>query len=231
MLFRNPFRFGNEVSWTPAGDTKASWRLDRDTFVLHLKELFLGSVKLVEPNNEQYFSNTILSSEEGRNKMNGEWKRLLETSAIVHTQLPFNAKLSTVIAVSLSYGPNEKTEEGDPDTLLQKFISYLKLVLEEGLYSGYVPPELSEMAENRDGRLLSKPVWDFSYPQSYVFITEDGIIGSCVTSVATGDTLFAPSGCTYPSVLWLEGDYYTIRGFAFAYGVMRSGMLPYPASC
>lgn len=221
MLFRNPFRFGNEVPWTPAGDTRASWRLDRDKFVLHLKGLFLGSVKLVEPYNEQYFGNTILSSEEGRNKMNHEWQRLLETIGIVHRQLPFNAKLLTVIAVSLSYGLNEKTEEGDPETLLQNFVSYLKLILKEELYNKYVPPELSQMAESRDGRLFGKPVWDFSYPQSYVFITEDGLIGSCVSSVATGDTLFAPLGCTYPSVLRLEGDYYTIRGFAFAYGVMK----------
>lgn len=221
MLFRNPFRFGNEVPWTPAGDTRASWRIDRDTYTLHLKCLFLSTVKLVEPYSEQYFGNTMLSSQEGRSKMNYEWQRLLETIATVHRQIPFDAKLFTDIAVTLSYGLNEKTEVGDPEALLHNFVSYLKLVLDEVAYDKYIPPKLSRMSQSGDGLLFGKPVWDFSYPQSYVFVTEDGLIGSCVSSVATGDRLFASLGSTYPSVLRPEGDYYTIRGFAFASGVMK----------
>lgn len=57
---------------------------------------------------------------------------------------------------------------------MQIFLSYLRVVLDEQAYQQYNSPELFKEAEQADGYQFGKPVWDFNYPGSSIFITRKG---------------------------------------------------------
>jgi hypothetical protein len=79
---------------------------------------------------------------------------------------------------------------------MQIFLAYLGIVLDEQAYQQYISPELSKEAEQADGYQFGKPVWDFNYPDSSIFITEKGMIGCCVSTTNPGDIITAPFGST-----------------------------------
>ena len=222
MLFRNPFRFGKPLPWRPAGDTTPIWSIDKKSSILSLSGFVVGPIEFVEPYNESCFGNVMTESDEGRKTLNQVWQRILETMRKRLLNVPFTAEELTAAATSFSFGLDEKSNPANEELLLQRFVAYLGLALDEEVYNTYVPADVSEDAKNTDGRLFGKPVWDFSYPESSFFITEDKFIGCSITSTRPGDVIYVARGCTYPLVLRPEGEEYQIRGFAFVHGLMRA---------
>jgi hypothetical protein len=105
---------------------------------------------------------------------------------------------------------------------MQRFVAYLKIALDEETYSTYIPADISQDSKDADGRLFGKPVWDFAYPESSFFITEDKFMGCLISSTRLGDAVFVSRGSTYPLVLRQDGEEYCIRGFAYVYGLMHA---------
>jgi hypothetical protein len=221
MLFRNPFRFGKTLPWKPAGSTNTVWKINREDFVISLTGFRVGTIRVAEPYNEQYFGNAVLTSEGGREEVKHHWERILEAFSSVHAQLPFSRETLTKTAVSLSYGLNEQSEVEHEQALVRNFAAYLKIVLDDESYTRYVPPDVADSSQDADGRAFGKPVWDFTYPESSFFILDDGLVGSCVSPANPGDIFVVPLGSTYPLVLRSEDDHFTIRGFAFVHGIMQ----------
>jgi hypothetical protein len=96
----------------------------------------------------------------------------------------------------------------------------------------HIPPNLLQDVDPSEGRLFGKPVWDFQYPDSSIFVAEpeeqafrDDLVGCAVATTRPGDVVFIPSGSTYPLILQpmeaSEHPRYTIRGFAYIDTVMR----------
>jgi hypothetical protein len=71
----------------------------------------------------------------------------------------------------------------DPESetiLLHNFVAYLKAILNEKSFNERISVELSTAAVTGNGTVFDKPVWDFHYPESSLFITEEGLIGCCI---------------------------------------------------
>lgn len=68
-----------------------------------------------------------------------------------------------------------------------------------------------EASRTADRYVFGKPVWDFEYPESSIFVTENGLIGSYISVVSPGDIFFVPLGCMYPLVLRPEEDCFLVR--------------------
>ena len=182
----------------------------------------VGPIEFVEPYNENCFGNVMTESDEGRKTLNQVWQRILETMRKRLLTVPLSAEELTAAATSFSLGLDEKSNPANEELLLQRFVAYLRLLLDEEVYNTYVPADVSEVAKNSDGRLFGKPVWDFSYPESSFFITEDKFIGCSITSTRPGDVIYVARGSTYPLVLRPEGEEYQIRGFAYVHGLMHA---------
>ncbi|EWC45155.1 hypothetical protein DRE_06043 [Drechslerella stenobrocha 248] len=237
MLFRNPFRFGNPVPWKPAGDTKAVWSINKSTNVISLDGFVAGTIKTAQPYNESYFGNTTLSSDEGKATLKQVWGDMLATiqeglfpasylgRALrwlgISTPPPLTREALNATANSFSFGLNEKSIPADESYLLYNFIAYLKIVLDEETYRKYIPQDLSDEAESADGLQFGKPVWDFTYPESSLFVTDGGLLGCCVSPARPGDVIFVPTGSTYPLIIRPDEGQYRIRGFTYTYGIMR----------
>ncbi|PNP79445.1 hypothetical protein FNYG_07280 [Fusarium nygamai] len=228
MLFRNPFRFGKALPWRPSLDSKATWSINAESKVLALRGVLVDSIKVSETYNESLFSNANMKMEEGRVKLGHVWHRILENLRWgLPTQIYSRNEL-TAVATSLSFGLNEDSNPGEERILMQNFVSYLRIVLDDQAYQQYIPPELSKEAEQADGYQFGKPVWDFNYPDSSLFITEKGMIGCCVSTTNPGDIVTIPFGSTYPFVLRPQGDRSLMRGYGFVYGIMRGEGPPSP---
>lgn len=222
MLFRNPFRFGKPLPWRPAGDTQPTWNIDKESSILSLSGFVVGPIKFVQPYNEMYFGNAMTESDEGRKALRGLWERILGAMRDSQLQLPFNASVLTAAATSFSFGLNEKSDPANEHLLMQRFVAYLKIALDEEIYNKYIPADISQDSEDADGRLFGKPVWDFAYPESSFFITEDKFMGCSISLNRPGDVVYVARGSTYPLVLRQDGEEYCIRGFAYVYGLMHA---------
>ncbi|EXK85961.1 hypothetical protein FOQG_10024 [Fusarium oxysporum f. sp. raphani 54005] len=172
MLFRNPFRLGKALPWSPLLDLKPTWSINAESKVLALRGVLINSIKVSETYNESLFSNANMKLDEGRVKLGHVWRSILE-----------NLRLSR---------PN--SNPGEERILMQNFLAYLGIVLDEQAYQQYISPELSKEAEQADGYQFGKPVWDFNYPDSSIFITEKGMIGCCVSTTNPGDIITVPFG-------------------------------------
>jgi hypothetical protein len=222
MLFRNPFRFGKPLPWRPAGETCPTWNIDKELSILSLSGFLIGPIKFVEPYNESLFGDEMIESDDGRKTLKEVWQRLLKTMRNSQLHVPFGADELTAAATSFSFGLNEKSDPANEHLLAQRFVAYLKIVLNEEIYNTYIPADVSEDSKNADGRLFGKPVWDFKYPESSFFITEDKFMGCSISSTRPGDVVFVARGSTYPLVLRPDSGEFRIRGFAYVHGLMHA---------
>ncbi|KAH9220332.1 heterokaryon incompatibility protein-domain-containing protein [Leptodontidium sp. 2 PMI_412] len=211
MLFRNPFRFGKPLPWRPAGNTSPIWDICKETNILSLTGFITNPIEFVESYNENYFGN-----------------RILKTMRRSLSHVPFTVHQLAAVATSVSFGLNEKSEpeedEKNVHLLTLRFVAYLKTALEddeEDTFSAYVPAELAKDSQGADGSLFGKPVWDFTYPESSFFITQDKLMGCSISRAEPGDVVFVAKGCTFPLVLRPDGEEFRIRGFAYVGGLMR----------
>ncbi|KAF4487803.1 HET-domain containing protein [Fusarium agapanthi] len=203
MLFRNPFRFGKTLPWRPSLDSKPTWSINVESRILALRGVLIDSIK-------------------GRVKLGLVWRKILENLQWSRPSQVYSRDELTAAATSLSFGLNEDSNPGEERTLMQNFVSYLRIVLDEEAYQRYIPPELSKEAERADGYQFGKPVWDFNYPEvSSIFITEKGLIGCYVSTTNPGNIVTVPFGSTYPFVLRPQGDQLLMRGYGFIHGMMR----------
>ncbi|KAF2758401.1 HET-domain-containing protein [Pseudovirgaria hyperparasitica] len=221
MLFRNPFRFGKALPWRPAGLTKPVWTIDKEANLLSLSGYTIDCIKDTVPYRESIFGNAMIESDEGREELGKLWQQILTTMERSFRQTPFDASILTAAATSFSFGLDENSDPTNERLLLHKFIAYLRLILSNETLNKYIPQNLSEETEYANGLLFGKPVWDFPYPESSFFLTATGMAGCCVSTTQAEDVVFAPLGSTYPFVLRRHGDCYSLRGFAFVYGMMR----------
>ena len=222
MLFRNPFRFGKPLPWRPAGETSPVWNIDKELSILALSGFIIGPIKFVEPYNESCFGNAMIKANEGRKTLEEVWQRILGTMRNSQLHVPFSADELTAAATSFSFGLNEKSDPANDRLLVQRFVAYLKIALDEETYNTYIPADVSEDSKNADGQLFGKPVWDFKYPESSFFITEDKFIGCSISSTRPGDVVYVAHGSTYPLVLRPDGEEFRIRGFAYVHGLMHA---------
>jgi hypothetical protein len=164
----------------------------------------------------------MIESDDGRKTLKEVWQRLLKTMRNSQLHVPFGADELTAAATSFSFGLNEKSDPANEHLLAQRFVAYLKIVLNEEIYNTYIPADVSEDSKNADGRLFGKPVWDFKYPESSFFITEDKFMGCSISSTRPGDVVFVARGSTYPLVLRPDSGEFRIRGFAYVHGLMHA---------
>ena len=54
MLFRNPFRFGRSLPWTPAGHTTAVWSIQKSSNILKLDGFILDSIQYADSSGEPF---------------------------------------------------------------------------------------------------------------------------------------------------------------------------------
>ncbi|KAL3425519.1 heterokaryon incompatibility protein [Phlyctema vagabunda] len=219
MLFRNPFRFGKPLPWRPAGERVPTWAIDKDSDALTISGFIPSSIKFVETYNESIFGNAMINKQ--RDLLNDIWRRILKTIGDTQSKIPLTTNILTAAATSFSFGLDEKSNPVDEHILLERFVKYLRLVLDEEIYDKYIPRDVFEASEDADGRLFGKPVWDFTYPESSFFITENNLAGCSVASTRPGDVIFVAHGSTYPLVLRQHTDYFRIRGFAHVHGLMH----------
>lgn len=225
MLFRNPFRFSKRLPWKPAGNTKVVWKIDKEANILHLTGVVADVLKLVEPYNENYFCNSKLESEDGRRSLNESWGRIFRTVQTNEPHVPIARATLTALATSISFGLDENADPADEKQLLLNFVAYLNIALEAKTFNRYIPADLAKEAAKGDGKAFGKPVWDFDYPESTLFITTGGLLG-CTTAInKPGDIVFIPLGSTYPLILRPKDGHYIVRGFAFVYQRM-TGEVP-----
>lgn len=225
MVFRNPFRFGKEMPWSPSGDTKAVWNINHELNVLSLAGFIVDSIKAVEPYNQSYFGKAMAESENGRDQLKKAWQRIMTTWGNTQSQVPFGRDIITAAATSLSFGLDESCEPAEYSYFLVNFVAYLNAVLDEETYSKYIPPELTDEAKNAKAEAFGKPVWDFVYPESSFFITEHNFIGCSISRNEVGDKVWIPLGSTYPLILRPVENQFRLKGFSYVHGVMHGELL------
>lgn len=164
----------------------------------------------------------MMDSDDGGQTLKEIWQRILKRMRNSLLHVPFNAGELTSAATSFCFGLNEKGDPADEHLLVQRFVAYLKLVLDEEVYNTYVPADVSDDSKDADGRLFGKPIWDFKYPESSSSITEDKFVGCSIASTRPGDVVFAASGSTFRLVLGPDSDKFRIRGFAYVHGLMHA---------
>lgn len=162
----------------------------------------------------------MLSSEEGRKRLNEVWSRVLSTFES-RFDVPFTPEVLAAAAVSLSFGLDEKKLLADEQKLLFNFVAYLKIALDEPTFKRYITNDIAEKSKEADGHAFGKPVWDFEYPESSIYITQNGLVGCTISEVIQGDIVFAALGSSYPLILRPTGVEYRIRGYSYVYGVMN----------
>ncbi|MCJ1295786.1 hypothetical protein MMC34_007350 [Xylographa carneopallida] len=221
MLFRNPFRFGRALPWSPAGRTTPKWNIDKELNIISLTGYFVDSVKLFESYNEGFLSNAMIESEEGKCTLTQAWQRILKTVEESQSQIPIPTDILTAIATSFSFGLDENTDPADERYLIRNFVAYLRIMLDDEVFNKYTPPELSEESQHANGHVFGKPTGDFKYPESNFFITEKGLVGYTVSTVRQGDLVCVILGSTYPFILRSNESEFLIRGYTYVHGLMH----------
>ena len=221
MVFRNPFRFGRALPWKPASETAPIWKIDKKLNLISLTEFIVDRVNVVDSYNESSFGNAVIESDEGKNLLTKVWQRILKTVEGTQSQIPFNLSILTAAATSFSFGLDENTDPAHERFLVQNFVTYLKIVLDEETLNKYIPSDLSEESERANGHAFGKHVWDFKYPESSFFILENELIGCTVSTIRRGDLLCVALGSTYPLILRPDGNEFLIRGYAYVHRLLR----------
>ena len=126
------------------------------------------------------------------------------------------------ISVDLASPASVNAKPAPQPTLLQNFFTYLKLILPT---QTSIPIDAPTSAED-DGHAFGKPVWDFPYPDSGLFITSTGLVGCSVCTPREEDVIVAPFGSTYPFIFRPVKDeegreWFEIKGYAYVQGVMK----------
>ncbi|KAH6718857.1 heterokaryon incompatibility protein-domain-containing protein [Leptodontidium sp. MPI-SDFR-AT-0119] len=171
MLFRNPFRFGKVLPWTPAGKRKPVWSIDKSTNVLSLSGFVVDHIRYAAPYDESIFGNATIQSDKGNEHLKQILQRILATIEESQLQKPFSTSVLTATASSFSFGLDDKSDPAAERHLLHNFVAYLKLVLDDEIYNKYRPADVSDEAKHANGLEFGKPVWDFTYPESSFFLT------------------------------------------------------------
>ena len=168
------------------------WKIDKKANILHLTGVVADVLKLVEPYNESYFCNSKLESEDGRLSLNESWVRIFRIVQTNEPQVPVARATLTALATSLSFGLDELADPADETQLLLNFVAYLNIALEAETLNRYVPADVAKEAAKGHGKAFGKPVWDFDYPESTLFITAGGLLG-CTTAInKPGDIVLIP---------------------------------------
>lgn len=223
MLFRNPFRFGKRVPWMPAGATKPSWSIDKDQNILSIQGFFVGTITSSEPYNAKYFCDPMLDYADGVEALKHAWQKILRTLSESFAQVPLTLDTLAQVAIAFAYGLDDNSEPASEYKAVRNFAAYLQIVLDRETFAKYIPTTLSKDLQHADGRAFGKPVWDFDYPESSLFITERGSVGCCVAVTEPGDSVFVPCGSTYPMVLRPQNGDWLVRGYSYVHGVMHGG--------
>ena len=163
----------------------------------------------------------MIDSDKCEELLRPAWQRILATIAKSQSQIPIGANALRAVASSFSYGLDENTNPTDDDHLTQKFIAYLKLVLHVDTFGKYITRDIPEKWKHGDGRLFGKPAWDFEYPESAFFITNEGLFGCSISAVQSGDQLCVALGSTYPMILRPHGKGFVMRGYSYVSGLMN----------
>lgn len=221
MLFRNPFRFSSPVPWRPAGDREPAWIIDPATNILTVSGSIYRSIKHVEPYNQAFFGKVMIESPEGRHTLKRKWETILHTArASQSSKEPLKRELVTALAMSFLFSLDENNRVADANKATRTFVAYLMKIIDDEILNNYIPRDLQDESAHADGDTFGKPIWDFEYPDSSFFVTEDGHVGCCITTTVPGDIVAIIPGCTYPLVLRPEGQYYHIRGYVYVHGIM-----------
>ena len=220
MLFRNPFRFGRSVPWRPVAGSKPQWRISKEKSVLSLSGGIIDRIRRSATYNQAFFGEALYTSETGRQRLEQAWSQILEILADNSSQSSIATTTLTAAAVSLSFGVDEKSEEMAEARFAVRFVAYLRKILGKTLFDRYIPADLATKGSEADGGAFGKPVWDFEYPESSIFVTESGLVGCCIAPTGPGDVVFVAPGCTYPLILRNEDDHFLVRGYAFVHGMM-----------
>lgn len=125
-------------------------------------------------------------------------------------------------AMCFLFGLDEGNHVADERKAVWTFVAYLRKIIDDELLANYIPRQLEEESLSADGYTFGKPVWDFEYPESSFFITEDGYIGCRISSIVPGDIVAFVPGCTYPLVLRPDGDHFLVKGYAYVHKVMMA---------
>jgi hypothetical protein len=219
MLFRNPFQFGKPLPWKLAGDVRPNWKIVKKMNIFNLSRFIVSPIKSVKPYNDNCSGNSLTESDEGLVNLKATWETILGTIRQSSSQSFLGVHGLTAAVPSVL---NEKSDLKSLKCLVERFVPYLKKALGEETSTSYVPTELSEAAEDGEGRLLGKSVRDFSYPQSGFFITEDKYMGCSISSTKPNDVVFIARGSTYDLVLRPDGEDYRSRGFGYVHGSINA---------
>ena len=73
---------------------------------------------------------------------------------------------------------------------------------------------MSDDSANTDGKVFGKPVLDFKYPESSLFITENNFIGCCILPTKLEDAVFVahrvhPLVCVQIATIFVSGAFLT----------------------
>ena len=163
----------------------------------------------------------MIESDQCKRLLRPAWQSILATIEKSQSQKPIARKALSAVATSFSFGLDENTNPTNDTHVTQNFIAYLKLMLQEDTFREYIPQDLAEEGRHGDGRLFGKPAWDFQYPESSFFITNEGLFGCSISATQPGDQLCVALGSTYPMLLRPEGEDFVIRGYTYVHGLMN----------
>jgi hypothetical protein len=230
MLFRNPFRFGNDVPFRPAGDSAASWSIDVARSELALQGFVAGHIQFAATYNQRWFAGSVLDSSEGRTMLKQSWTSILQNTGALVNAAPLAQTILTALAISLSFGFGRRLDASERLETIRAFVAYLLLIWEgdRNALERFIPSTLLQDSASTDGHIFGKPVWDFNYPDASIFITENGMVGCAISTSEIGDEVFVPYGSTYPLVLSPNAasgkKTNTSLGYAYVDGVMFGEM-------
>lgn len=163
----------------------------------------------------------MIDSEWNREKLKQAWEEILNTASKSENKLPLSHRFLSSVAMSFSFGLDENNDIADDSNIIYTFVDYLRRALDQRTLDKYIPLDLAKGSIRANGRAFGKPVWDFEYPESSFFITENGFVGCSISPAAPGDIVVLVLGSTYPLILRPESGYFLIRGYAYVHGVMR----------
>jgi hypothetical protein len=230
MLFRNPFRFGDDVPFKPAGGSTASWSIDDDRNELTLQGFIAGRVKFAATYNQRWFADSVIDDVDERTGLKESWRMILQDIGASLGTLPLAQDSLTALAVSLSFGFGRRLNADERLETVRAFVAYLLLIWndDQEALGQHIPSVLLQQSTSVEGHIFGKPVWDFKYPDASIFVTEEHMIGCVVSASNTGDEVFVPYGSTYPVVLrpnaQSERKTHVNLGYAYVEGAMFGEM-------
>ena len=222
MLFWNLFQFGKALPWKPAGETKPIWNIDKTLNVLSLSGFVVDHIKFVEFYSKSFFSNTMTKSDEGRNALKQVWQRILKAVKNNQSRIFFGISVLTAAATSFSFGLNKKANPADEHHLFHNFIAYLKNCA---------------WWRNIQQVHTARYVWGVQTRRWTMYSVNPSEISNILKLASSSqkvgwlDALYLQADqetwsvshleATYSFILWLDGDHFLIRGFAYVHGIMH----------